>query len=107
MGAAFGAAYFKLAEVGYAGRRDDYRTDRARPKLSLRPADPVTQDEDDFDAAPTPVPARPRAGKPDEYLEAKLDAVLEKMAKSGRESLTAEENAVLLRASEVYRQKGK
>lgn len=108
LGAAFGAAYYKLAEVGYPTRRqDDYRSDRARPKLTLRPADPVADDEDDLEPAPAPLPARPRAGKPDEYLEAKLEAVLEKISKSGKASLTPEENAVLLKASEVYRQKGK
>ena len=107
IGAAFGAAFFKLADSRFARSRgdDSRRGERARPKLTLRPADPPA-DDDQF-AGSTPTPHRPRAARPDEYLEAKLDAVLEKMARSGRDSLTAEENAVLLKASEVYRQKGK
>lgn len=39
----------------------------------------------------------------DEQLEAELDRVLGKVAKSGKASLTAEENALLLRASEIYK----
>ena len=105
LGAAFGAAYYKLAHSGYSRRdRDDYRrAERPRPKLTLRPALSADDDEDSTPDAPV----RSRSSRPDEYLEAKLDAVLEKMAKSGRESLTEEENAVLLKASEVYRQKKK
>jgi membrane associated rhomboid family serine protease len=99
-GAAFGAAYYKWANRRSSwGRRDDYRRAEPPPKLTLRMADP----DDD----PPDTPVRSRAPRPDEYLEAKLDAVLEKMAKSGRDSLTEEENAVLLKASEVYRQKGR
>jgi hypothetical protein len=41
----------------------------------------------------------------DEQLEAKLDAVLEKVARSGQESLTENERQLLLRASEVYKKK--
>jgi membrane associated rhomboid family serine protease len=41
----------------------------------------------------------------DEYLEAKLDAVLEKVAKHGKGSLTAEENEILLKASEVFKRR--
>lgn len=108
IGAAIGAAYFKLATVGFGVRQgSEPRVGRIRPKLALRPEDPQTE-EDSFEEAPSPVPpSRPRTGKPDEYLEAKLEAVLEKISKSGRASLTPEENAVLQRASEVYRQKGK
>jgi membrane associated rhomboid family serine protease len=43
----------------------------------------------------------------DEHLEAKLDQVLEKVARFGRESLTAEENEILLRASEAYKRRGR
>jgi membrane associated rhomboid family serine protease len=41
----------------------------------------------------------------DEQLEAKLDRVLEKVSRSGRESLTADERAVLQKASEVYKRR--
>ena len=38
-------------------------------------------------------------------LEAKLDAVLEKVARSGQASLTENERQLLLRASEVYKRR--
>lgn len=41
----------------------------------------------------------------DEQLEAKLDLVLEKVARSGRESLTADEQQLLMRASEIYKRR--
>jgi membrane associated rhomboid family serine protease len=41
----------------------------------------------------------------DEQLEAKLDQVLEKVSRTGRESLTPEENQILLRASEIYKRR--
>jgi membrane associated rhomboid family serine protease len=41
----------------------------------------------------------------DEQLEAKLDHVLEKVSRYGRESLTPEEREILLRASEVYKRR--
>lgn len=49
----------------------------------------------------------PRAAAPalDEHLEAKLDEVLEKVSRSGRASLTGEEESILNRASEIYKQR--
>lgn len=41
----------------------------------------------------------------DEHLEAKLDQVLEKVARSGKESLTDDERGILMRASEIYKKK--
>jgi hypothetical protein len=41
----------------------------------------------------------------DEQLEEKLDQVLEKVSRTGRESLTPEENQILLRASEIYKRR--
>ena len=41
----------------------------------------------------------------DEQLEAKLDLALEKVARTGKDSLTSEEKAVLMRASEIYKRK--
>jgi hypothetical protein len=38
-------------------------------------------------------------------LEAKLDAVLEKIKTSGKESLTESERQLLMRASEIYRKR--
>jgi hypothetical protein len=41
----------------------------------------------------------------DEQLEAKLDAVLEKVARTGKESLSEPERQILLRASEIYKRR--
>jgi membrane associated rhomboid family serine protease len=41
----------------------------------------------------------------DEHLEAKLDQVLEKVARFGQDSLTESERQILFRASEVYKRK--
>lgn len=54
-----------------------------------------------------PIPTKPSGPHPgyDEELEAKLDAVLDKVSRQGRSSLTAEENAVLMRASQVLKRR--
>ena len=49
--------------------------------------------------------AAPPSGDVDEQLEAKLDAVLEKVARFGKQSLTDSENQILMRASEIYKRK--
>jgi hypothetical protein len=55
-------------------------------------------------APPTPTPpSYDEAAQ--EQLEAQLDAVLDKMNKQGRDSLTPAERAILQRASEVYRRR--
>ena len=41
----------------------------------------------------------------DEHLEAKLDAVLEKIAKWGKESLTQQEQDILKLAAEMYKKR--
>ena len=62
------------------------------------------QADDRQDREPAPV----AAGRPvDEYLEAKLDQVLEKVSQHGQQSLTAEEREILFRASEIYRRRRK
>lgn len=52
---------------------------------------------------PAPVPTPPAAL--DEQLEAKLDQVLEKVSRSGKDSLTGDEQNILRRASEIYKQR--
>lgn len=54
--------------------------------------------------APTAAAARHSAAT-DEQLEAKLDQVLEKVARFGKESLTPDEQSILLRASEIYKRR--
>jgi hypothetical protein len=41
----------------------------------------------------------------DEHLEAKLDEVLEKVQRFGKESLTEQEREILLKASEIYKKR--
>ena len=100
-GAAFGFAYhamnLRLAPYLQMGQRSPAR----RPKLRVVPLD------DEPESEPEPVAAAPRAreSRVDEQLEAKVDFVLEKVARQGSWQLTAEENELLLKASEVYRKR--
>jgi membrane associated rhomboid family serine protease len=72
-----------------------WRQQRAKPKLRVyHPEEEV------------PVPVT--SGSPadlDEHLDAKLDAVLEKLSRHGRDSLTQHERDILFRASEIYKKK--
>lgn len=77
---------------------------RVRPKL--RVVVPPVEEEPQPVGAPIETPPRP-AGAPDEQLEAKLDAVLEKVSKYGQESLTPEEREILFKASELYKKRRK
>jgi membrane associated rhomboid family serine protease len=73
---------------------------RTRPRLRLfRPEDAESADER------VTVPAAGDSAPVDEHLEAKLDAVLEKLARTGKESLTEGEREILLRASEIYKRR--
>jgi hypothetical protein len=47
----------------------------------------------------------PQQSAADEHLEAKLDAVLEKIAKKGKESLTEQEQEILVKAAEMYKRR--
>jgi len=68
-----------------------------RPRLKLyRPEDEAKE--------PVGVSA-PTASNVDEHFEAKLDAVLEKLARTGKESLTEGEREILLQASEIYKRR--
>jgi membrane associated rhomboid family serine protease len=54
---------------------------------------------------PVHVAAPPPSRDVDEQLEAKLDAVLEKVARSGQDSLNDHERQILMRASEIYKRR--
>jgi len=107
------AVQVHLAGAGFAFlyRRYDWRLSnwlsglgfwRRRRGPRLR----VYRPEEDDEREPTPVhAARPSASLDDEQLEAKMDAVLEKISRTGKESLTESEKQVLLRASEVFRRR--
>ena len=106
-GAAFGYLYWKfqwrLTNL-FSGAIHWHKT---RNRTRLR----VYREEEE----PTPEPVIPSAmattTKPmaieDDLLEDEVDAVLEKLSRVGKENLTESERAVLLRASEVFRQRRK
>jgi membrane associated rhomboid family serine protease len=97
-GAAFGFAYYRfqwrLLDLAW-GLGERFRS-RRRPRLR------VYRGHDDADDRPAPPPPPLDI---DEQLEAKLDAVLEKMNRLGRDSLTESERQILFRASEIYRRR--
>ena len=96
-GAAFAFVYYKMhwRLVGLLPSLRQWQRQRSRPRLR------VYHEEH---AAPPPVSA-PAAADVDEQLEAKVDAVLEKVARYGQSTLTESERQILMRASEVYRKK--
>jgi membrane associated rhomboid family serine protease len=68
---------------------------RTRPRLRIYREEP---------RQPAPVTSPP-VSEAEDQLEAKLDAVLEKVARYGQASLTESERQILLRASEVYKRR--
>jgi membrane associated rhomboid family serine protease len=97
-GAAFAYVYYKR-QWRLSGLWPPLRSwwrQRSRPRLR------VYRDEVH---APRVVAKTPAGGEVDEHLEAKLDAVLEKVAQHGQDSLTDKERQILFRASEVYKKK--
>jgi membrane associated rhomboid family serine protease len=103
-GAAFAFVYYKLhlritpPLVDWWTR---WRQRRRVPRSSrLRVYEP---ERDEREPEALPVPTGP--ANLDEHFEAKLDAVLEKIARSGRESLTESERRVLQQASDLYKRR--
>jgi membrane associated rhomboid family serine protease len=100
-GAAFGFLYYKsqvrLLSLWPAGW--NWKPRRARPNLRVHRGE----------AGPEPVSVAAESPRPlpDSQLEAELDAVLEKVARHGKSSLTEREHQILVRASEIYRQRRK
>lgn len=97
-GAAFAALYFKLhwRILGLRRGLSSWLKARRRPRLRLyRPE----EEQEPVSVAAASAPAL------DEHLEAKLDALLEKVARHGKDSLTDKENEILLRASEIYKKR--
>jgi membrane associated rhomboid family serine protease len=99
-GAAFGFFYQKchLHLTSLWPQLKAWRRRQSQPRLR------VFRDEEE---TPTPVGVAAAAPAPadEEQLEAKMDAILEKISRTGKESLTETERALLLRASEVYKRK--
>ncbi|HEX5273269.1 MAG TPA: rhomboid family intramembrane serine protease, partial [Gemmataceae bacterium] len=108
-GAAFGFGYYKgnwrLAPLWEAVSR--LRLPRRRPRVRVYEEEeeaPVSRGAQPAAPAPTGITTKP-SPQADEHLEAQVDAVLEKVARSGRDSLTEHEKALLVRASEVYKRR--
>jgi membrane associated rhomboid family serine protease len=101
-GAVFAVAYYKLQWSIVGTFRDLLwwrRTARTRARLKL--FEPSNDPKE-----PVAVSATPAAsGNVDEHLEAKLDAVLEKIQTKGKESLTEQEQEVLRQAAEMYKKR--
>lgn len=99
-GAAFGFAYYKFQwrVVNILPGMRFRSVLRSRPKLR------VFREEEPDEPTPEPV-AAPAGARIDEHFEAKVDAVLEKMSRHGKESLTEGERDILLRASEAYKKR--
>lgn len=100
-GAAFGFLYYRF----------DWRVTRFWPSLPnlkkmtrRQPRLRVFRGEDDEEPVGVHSPTRP---SPESQLEAELDTVLEKVSRYGKSSLTDREQQILLRASEIYRNKRK
>jgi membrane associated rhomboid family serine protease len=102
-GAAFGFAYYKLhwRVMNWVPDLSAWRRNQTRRRTKLR-----VYREDEPVRTPVAVAAPPQPSVDlDEQLEAKLDAVLQKVSQSGRDSLTESERQILVRASEVYKKK--
>lgn len=95
-GAAFGFIYYRL-NWRISGLFSGFKTlQRPKSRSRLRLYREVEE----------PVVVNPSSGHDsNELLEAKLDAILEKVARSGQASLSESERQILLRASEVYKRK--
>jgi membrane associated rhomboid family serine protease len=100
-GAGFAVAYYKWqgSIVGTLSEFMWWKKPRARVRLKLFNPDPEREE-----AVAVSANSAPQAAA-DEYLEAKLDAVLEKIARSGKESLTNQEQEILRKAAEMYKRR--
>jgi membrane associated rhomboid family serine protease len=102
-GAAFAFAYYKLhwRVLNWLPDWRSWRRNQARRRAKLH----AYREEEPL-RAPVAVAAPPSPSVDlDEQLEAKLDAVLQKVSQTGRESLTESERQILVRASEIYKKK--
>jgi membrane associated rhomboid family serine protease len=102
-GAAFGFFYYRghWRLMSLWPNLSAWRRQRRQPRLRVyRDEEPVTPV-----SVAAPPPPQHQAADVDEHLEAKLDAVLEKVARHGQDSLTDSERQILVRASEVYKRR--
>ncbi|HEY1860304.1 MAG TPA: rhomboid family intramembrane serine protease [Gemmataceae bacterium] len=102
-GAAFGFAYYRFhwRLISWLPDFTAWKRYRTRSRSKLR----VYHEEEPV-RTPVAVAAPPSSGgEVDEQLEAKLDAVLQKVSQSGKDSLTDSERQILVRASEIYKKR--
>jgi hypothetical protein len=99
-GAAFALLYHQAhwRITGVWHTIQEWKAQRSRPRLRVYRGEEEAR-------APVAVAAPPSHGDIDEHLEAKVDAVLEKVTRHGQASLTEEERRILLRASEIYKKR--
>jgi membrane associated rhomboid family serine protease len=99
-GAAFGFLYYKLQWrlSGFLPRFQTWKRRLAQPRLR------VYREEEPQTPVGVAAPAA-AAGADDEQLEAKMDAILEKISRVGKENLTENELQVLRRASEKFKRR--
>ncbi|MBM3992666.1 MAG: rhomboid family intramembrane serine protease [Planctomycetes bacterium] len=101
-GAAFAVAYYQWqgSIVDVLSGFPWWHGFRGRARLKI-----YNPDAEDEEEAVAVTATSASAAAVDEHLEAKLDTVLEKIAKSGKESLTPEEQEVLKQAAEMYKRR--
>jgi membrane associated rhomboid family serine protease len=99
-GAGFAFAYYKMQFNITDHFREWMSWKQTRSRSRLKLFDPVPEKEE-----PVAVSAASSSIVMDEHLEAKLDAILEKIALTGKESLTHQEQEVLRQAAEMYKRR--
>ncbi len=101
-GAAFAVVYFQWqgSIVDAVSRLKWWNQPMPRPRLKLYNPEPHQVEE------PVGVAAKSSSQVvADEHLEAKLDAVLEKIASKGKDSLTTQEEEILRQAAAMYKRR--
>jgi membrane associated rhomboid family serine protease len=101
-GAAFAFVYYKMQWrlLNFLPSPGAWRRQRAKARLRI-------YREEDASDTPVRVASAPAVRDVDELLEARMDAVLQKVSNHGIESLTAQEREILLQASERLKRKRK
>jgi membrane associated rhomboid family serine protease len=100
-GAAFAVAYYKWQRKFVETLRSFMWWKHTRSRVRLKLFNPEADREEPVAVSATSTPTL----SVDEHLEAKLDAVLEKIAKKGKESLTPKEQEILQQAAEMYKRR--
>ncbi|HWG45273.1 MAG TPA: rhomboid family intramembrane serine protease [Gemmataceae bacterium] len=97
-GALFAGVYYKLhwRLTNWLPQFRAWRRQLSRPRLRVYHEDDARR--------PVRVPAA-TVPPEDDQLEAKMDAILEKISRVGKENLTENERQLLLRASEIFRRR--